>query len=293
MKQADQDDAARRVISIPVDKIVIGQGRRGCDGKALLDLAFSLRTIGLINPVTVTQKGEAWHLHTGLHRLESAKLLGWESIECQVFDGDQDTLRLSEIAENVFRKNLSALEEAEQIAEYQTCVTKKGAQLEHPGGNQPHYKGISKAAKDLNISRTRVQRANKIAGLDPAVKDALKTAGFADNQKYLLDVAEVDDPDRQLELVASLKEKVARRKARKLAAKTELKDATAAERDADAINRRDADFEHLKDEWADIPQFVEALTEACPAARELFVDQVLMPLLRIPSAKEKGAVDEQ
>lgn len=295
MKHNVGDDDARRVISIPVDKIIISQGRRACDRQALPDLASSMRTIGLINPITVTKEDEGWHLHTGLHRLESAKLLGWESIDCQIFSGDEDALRMSEIAENVFRQSLSKLEEAEQITEYQQRSEKKGARLEHPGGHQPNYKGISRAAKDLNVSRSRVQRANKIAGLDAAVKEALKAAGFADNQKYLLEVADVPDADRQLELVASLKEKLVRRKARKLAAKSVVKDTAAAERDADEMNRRDADFEYLKHHWEQSSELPKAWSEASFPARELFIHDVLgglvMTTLNASDWKEAGDVE--
>ena len=54
----------------------------------------------------------------GRHRIAAARKLGWEEIEAREFDGDKDHARLWEIAENLHRADLTALERSEMIAEW-------------------------------------------------------------------------------------------------------------------------------------------------------------------------------
>jgi ParB family transcriptional regulator, chromosome partitioning protein len=68
-------------------------------------LMESLKNHGLLNPITVTHKGE---LIAGQRRLESAKRLGWEYIDVVVRDELSAIEKLEiEIEENVQRKALS------------------------------------------------------------------------------------------------------------------------------------------------------------------------------------------
>jgi ParB-like nuclease domain len=56
---------------------------------------------------------------SGGHRLAAVKRLGLEYIECFVVENESDDqARLWEIAENLHRAELTALERAEQIAEW-------------------------------------------------------------------------------------------------------------------------------------------------------------------------------
>ena len=68
-------------------------------------LMESMKTHGLLNPITVTNKGE---LIAGHRRLESAKRLGWEYVDVVVLDEPDAIEKLEiEIEENTQRKALS------------------------------------------------------------------------------------------------------------------------------------------------------------------------------------------
>lgn len=68
-------------------------------------LMESMKTHGLLNPITVTNKGE---LIAGHRRLESAKRLGWEYVDVVVLDEPDSIEKLEiEIEENTQRKALS------------------------------------------------------------------------------------------------------------------------------------------------------------------------------------------
>ena len=68
-------------------------------------LMESMKKHGLLNPITVTRKGE---LIAGQRRLESAKRLGWQYIEVKVVNHQDEIEKLEvEIEENMQRKALT------------------------------------------------------------------------------------------------------------------------------------------------------------------------------------------
>ena len=68
-------------------------------------LMESMKSHGLLNPITVTNTGE---LIAGHRRLESAKRLGWEYVDVVVLDDPSAIEKLEiEIEENLQRKALS------------------------------------------------------------------------------------------------------------------------------------------------------------------------------------------
>ena len=96
--------------------------------------------IGLQTPITVRMQGKTVVLVSGLHRLAAAKLLGWDAILCVELSGDKIDARLWEIAENLYRAELTVLQRAEYTDELRTLVIQK-AQLNEDtpvGGRQSH-----------------------------------------------------------------------------------------------------------------------------------------------------------
>ena len=117
-------------MKMAVDEIVVRPGRREAEPGDVRELAESMATLGLVNPVTVSPNHV---LIAGLHRLEAAKSLGWTEIQCNVRDLDETRAQLAEIDENYIRRNLSALERAEMVKRRKTLYeslypeTKAGA----------------------------------------------------------------------------------------------------------------------------------------------------------------------
>ena len=84
-----------------IDEIIVRKRIRQDLGD-LQDLAESLKKHGLINPVVVTRQKI---LVAGERRLESARLLGWETIPVRIIDNpDRIEILELEIDENVHRK---------------------------------------------------------------------------------------------------------------------------------------------------------------------------------------------
>jgi ParB family chromosome partitioning protein len=77
----------------------------------LTQLAESIRTHGLLNPIVINEKKE---LIAGERRLESVKRLGWTTIDAHVIHQPSDAERIQiEIDENLYRRALSTSELAE------------------------------------------------------------------------------------------------------------------------------------------------------------------------------------
>lgn len=91
-------------MKIHIFQIKVSEGHRETSQEAIHELADSISKVGLLNPITVDKD---YTLIAGLHRLEAAKLLGWEEIECNISDLEGLLAELAEIDENFVRKGLS------------------------------------------------------------------------------------------------------------------------------------------------------------------------------------------
>ena len=91
------------------------QPRKTFQKEELAELSESLKTSGLLQPVTVrpSPKGNGYELIAGERRFRAASDLGWESIPAVVKEmNDQEILTLA-LIENLQRSDLNPIEEAE------------------------------------------------------------------------------------------------------------------------------------------------------------------------------------
>ncbi|MEO7083873.1 MAG: ParB/RepB/Spo0J family partition protein [Gemmatimonadaceae bacterium] len=88
------------------------QPRREFDATELAELEASLKASGLLQPITVRRRGNAFELIAGERRLRAASNLGWDEITAIVRDFDDRTMLVLALVENLQRSNLNAVEEA-------------------------------------------------------------------------------------------------------------------------------------------------------------------------------------
>lgn len=108
-----------KVKSIPIELIKYPNVmlRSPEDMTGIDDLAQSIETDGLLNPLTVLQKGEDYELLAGGRRLKAVRKLGWEKVPCNVISPVKERERIITLIENQKRDELNPLEEA-QYYEY-------------------------------------------------------------------------------------------------------------------------------------------------------------------------------
>jgi hypothetical protein len=300
-----RDDVGdRRIAHLRLERIKVGTTRREHNDDAVNNMAVSMRDIGLINPVTVVCTGKdddgtkKYSLACGNLRLKAAALLGWKRIAATVLEGGKEETRLCEIAENLFRTELTVLERSELVAEWVGIVRRKAAHGKHPGGQQPNDKGISEAARKLKLSRAMISRSEAIAGLSKEAKAAAKAAKLANSTRSLMKIAAEKGPANQLDTIEQIRsrnesekggkgKKVQKKKSKPHENKSpsivspnnedgEEGRSSAIEDPSNADDdSSDADFFNLKAAWQNSPGFVAAWNAARLPARERFVVEIL------------------
>ena len=88
-----------------------GQPRREFDEEALEELASSIRSIGIVQPITVRElEGGGYEIVAGERRYRAAKMAGLETIPAYVRKvGEEEVLALA-LIENIQREDLNAME---------------------------------------------------------------------------------------------------------------------------------------------------------------------------------------
>ncbi|MGI6129194.1 MAG: nucleoid occlusion protein [bacterium] len=114
-----EEDGDAAVREIPVDKIKANpfQPRREFKQEELKELALSIESYGLLQPIIVRAKRKAeYELIAGERRLRAMRLLGRPTIPALVRDYADEDVALIALLENLQRQDLSFWEEAEGYA---------------------------------------------------------------------------------------------------------------------------------------------------------------------------------
>ena len=113
-KESDSEDRRYRMVSINEIKPNPMQPRREFDLEKLHELAASLKTDGMMQPLVLKKNGAGYAIIAGERRYRAAKLAGFDQVPATVMDNIDDT-RMLELAliENIQREDLNPLETAE------------------------------------------------------------------------------------------------------------------------------------------------------------------------------------
>lgn len=179
------------------------------------DLAASIKTNGLLTPLSVVPNGSRYRVIAGHRRLAACKQAGTGSVPCFVLDLDPLQQLEAMITENCQREQLTALEEADAI-QGMLDLGATTANVAHRLGRSADYvRDRAKAASiDNEVRRTRddfsqltIGQLVAIARYDgqPDRQKKLAQAAGTSNFDYILRNIERDDRDRQwIESVATL-----------------------------------------------------------------------------------------
>ena len=164
------------VLRIPVDLIEPNpfQPRMSFGEEALLELADSIRTFGLIQPITVRRKGSKYQIISGERRYRACIKAGMDMIPAYIRDANDQGMLEMAIVENIQRENLDPIEVAmsyqrlmeecrltqEQMADR---VGKKRASV----ANQLRLLKLpAKVQHDLKVGLVSVGHAKVLLGVD-------------------------------------------------------------------------------------------------------------------------------
>jgi len=103
------------IVQIPIAEITFPSEelRKHVTFEGLEELAHSIRTVGLLNPIVVRKVGERWELIAGWRRLKACEIVGLASVPCRVAPSTEELADLQRIHENVFREDVNPVDEGE------------------------------------------------------------------------------------------------------------------------------------------------------------------------------------
>jgi hypothetical protein len=127
----------RKTQLVPIEKVQDKRPRfeaRNHDPHDIDHLAISIKTLGLLTPVVLRQRGDVYELVMGNRRIRAVASLGSPVIEAFVVRSIEDAVAmLMTITENHLRKPRNVLEEAKDLVEYDDLL--KALSLRVLGGD--------------------------------------------------------------------------------------------------------------------------------------------------------------
>ena len=155
------------------------QPRKTFNQEALEELAESIKTYGVIQPIVVSKQQGYYSIIAGERRWRAAKLAGLEEIPAIIREDDEQTNKEIALIENIQREDLNPFEKALGIRHL----------MEKYGMTQ------EQVAKKLGKSRSSISNTVRILYLTPDVLELVKQGKLTEGHCKAL--AGIEDADRQ------------------------------------------------------------------------------------------------
>lgn len=170
-----------RVQYIPLGRIRPNpqQPRRSFDEEGLAELAASIRSCGILQPLTVRRAGEGYELVAGERRLRAARIAGLREVPCLVAHVGEEDSALLALMENLQRRDLDCWEEAQAIAR---LISRYGLSQEE-------------AARRLGRAQPTVANKLRLLRLPEDVRALLRENGLTERHARAL--LRLQDPEVQ------------------------------------------------------------------------------------------------
>ena len=181
--EAAQGKGADAVRMLPIGQIDPNrdQPRRRFDEAALNELAASIRAVGVLQPIIVSQEGERYTIIAGERRYRASRLAGLSEIPAIVRDWDSQKRLEAALIENLQRDDLNPVEEAAGVRRL----------MDEAGLTQ------EKVAERLGKSRPAVANLLRLLTLPDSVKQMLADGRLSAGHARALVTVE---PRRQVQL---------------------------------------------------------------------------------------------
>lgn len=183
MKKTQKDEfLSSRVRNIPINTVRPNpqQPRRSFDETGLRELADSIRAYGILQPLTVRDRGGFYELVAGERRLRAARIAGLREVPCLVAEVGEEDAALLALIENLQRRDLDYMEEAAAIAR---LIGRYGLSQQQ-------------AADKLGKSQPAIANKLRLLRLAPPVIDCLRQYGLT--ERHARTLLRLTDPEQQL-----------------------------------------------------------------------------------------------
>lgn len=164
---------SRVIVMLPTDIIYPNpsQPRTQFDAASLRELSESIRRYGVLQPLTVRQLDPCrYELIAGERRLRAARLAGVDTVPCILLDIDSRESGLLALIENLQRKDLDFIEEAEGLQHLiQICGMRQ-----------------EEAARCLSKSQSAIANKLRILKLPPGLLESIRQNGLSERHARAL-----------------------------------------------------------------------------------------------------------
>ena len=153
------------VIEVPLSLIDVNrsQPRKDFDEEALEELASSIRSVGILQPIIACEENGRYRIIAGERRFRAAHKAGLEKVPVIVRDYDEQRRMEAALVENLQRSDLNPVEEAEGIR----------ALMDEASLTQ------DEAAARLGMSRPALANTLRLLTLPDAVRDMLRSGSLS------------------------------------------------------------------------------------------------------------------
>lgn len=202
------------IVRIPVDMVEPNpyQPRMSFDNEALNELADSIRTLGLIQPITVRRKSDdRFQIISGERRFRACRLCNMDMIPAYVMEADDQGMLEMAIVENIQRENLDPIEVAMSYQRLiDECRLTQEQMAERVGKKRASVTNTlrllrlpAKVQHDLKVGLISVGHAKVILGVDDpslqeklcdlVVRDGLSVRQLEEKLRKLMNSGEKDE----------------------------------------------------------------------------------------------------
>jgi ParB family chromosome partitioning protein len=162
------------------------QPRQTFEEAEIADLADSIRTHGILQPLVVRQTTEGYQLIAGERRLRAAQAADWRQVPVQIRDVDDRQMAELAIVENVQRKDLNAIEKAESFQRY----------------IDQYHCTQEEVAVRVNVDRSTVANLIRLLELPPDVKQMVQNGEIS--QGHARALLPLGDEQEQIRFAARI-----------------------------------------------------------------------------------------
>ena len=179
--QIEQVESNEKLKSLKITEVEPNreQPRRTFKQESLEELAESIKTYGVIQPIVVSKRDGYYSIIAGERRWRAAKLAGLEEIPAIIREDDEQTNKEIALIENIQREDLNPLEKALGIRH---LMDKYGMTQEE-------------VSKKIGKSRSSVSNTLRILYLAPDVLELVKQGKLTEGHCKAL--AGIEDAERQ------------------------------------------------------------------------------------------------
>ena len=202
------------IVRIPVDMVEPNpyQPRMSFDNEALNELADSIRTLGLIQPITVRRKSDdRFQIISGERRFRACRLCNMEMVPAYVMEADDQGMLEMARVENIQRENLGPIEVAMSYQRLiDECRLTQEQMAERVGKKRASVTNTlrllrlpAKVQHDLKVGLISVGHAKVILGVDDpslqeklcdlVVRDGLSVRQLEEKLRKLMNTGEKDE----------------------------------------------------------------------------------------------------